>query len=142
MDAVGSFVGVASFGLQVCGSLLLYYQSWKDSNESVADLYQSIKNVEATLQLLRDSVGRQHPDLASIQGIRDNMQRLDVNFGKLNKKLEKMQDGKGAVGFRKQAKAQLTRVSYPFKESTILKLRDILHDQKCDLLLVLHALQM
>jgi hypothetical protein len=142
MEIAGMFVGVASLGLQICGGFLLYYQSWKESNESVADLYQSIKTVENTLQLLHDSANGRQLDSASIQGVRDSMQRLEVNFGKLDKKLQKIKDGKGAGGFREQAKAQLTRVSYPFKESTILKLRDIIHDQKCDLLLALHVLQM
>lgn len=142
MEVVSTFVGVASFGLQVCGSLLVYYQSWKSCNESIKDLCQSIENVEDILQLLQDSVGRRQQDLASSQGVEDSMERLAVNFGKLNTKLEKIKEGKGSAGFWKKAKAQLTRVSYPFKESTIMKLRDLIHYQECDLLLALHTLQM
>ena len=142
MDVAGSLVGIVSLGLQVCGGLLSYYQSWKDCNGNVTELYQSIENLNNILQLLQDSVGRQQLDSVSSHCVQESVNRLTANFGKLKKKLEKIKDNNGAEGFRKQAKAQLARVSYPFRESTVLKLRALIFAQKSDLLLALQVFQM
>ncbi|KAH8691230.1 ankyrin repeat-containing domain protein [Talaromyces proteolyticus] len=69
------------------------------------------------------------------------MQRCATIFEKLQRKLDKFKDANSAKGFRAHGKLQWERVKYPFKESTIFKLRDLLHEQKVDLTLVLESLQ-
>jgi hypothetical protein len=141
MDAL-TIIGIVGFGLQTCKGVLSYYQSWKDSRDDVAELCQSIEIIQATLALLQDNIDKLQTDPASAKLVEDAMRSCDEGFAKLKRKLGKIQDDKSAGGFRMQARTQLKRVSYPFKESTILKLRDVLHDRKSDLNLVLQALHM
>ncbi|OJJ65842.1 hypothetical protein ASPBRDRAFT_139328 [Aspergillus brasiliensis CBS 101740] len=61
------------------------------------------------------------------------MRRLDA-------KVKKVQDNTASSGFIARARSEWERVKYPLKESTILKLRDILREQKLDLVLILNVL--
>jgi hypothetical protein len=142
MEVAGSVVGIVGLGLQICQGLLSYYESSRYCHRDVADLCLSIEGLERILQLLEGSVNGRQLDLDAAKCIKDSMDLCGKSLNKLEKKLVKIKNSQGAEGFRQQAKKQLIRVSYPFKESTLLKLRDIVHDQKSDLSLALHALHM
>ncbi|BCS12042.1 hypothetical protein ALUC_50088A [Aspergillus luchuensis] len=61
------------------------------------------------------------------------MRRLDA-------KVKKVQDNTASSGFIARARSEWERVKYPLKESTMLKLRDILQEQKLDLILIINVL--
>ena len=142
MDVAGSVIGIVGLGLQICQGLLSYYESWKESHRDVADFCLSVEGLEQILQLLENKVtGRQlDPDTEAC--VKHSVDLCTKSMGRLEKKLDKLKDSRSADGFRQKAKTQLDRVSYPLKESTLLKLRDIVHDQKAQLSLALQALQM
>ena len=85
---------------------------------------------------------KQSPKTISEESCQNPIQRCTNTIHKLRKKLGKIQDGNSSSGFQLHARFQWERVKYPFKESTILKLRDILQETKSDLILLLAALQL
>jgi hypothetical protein len=58
MEAVGTAVGIASLGIQVCQGLLSYYSDWKDYNSDVSSTYDAITDLGKTLILLKSTLGR------------------------------------------------------------------------------------
>ena len=141
MDVAGSAVGIISLGLTVCQSLLAYYQSWKDSNEDVTKIYNSIESLESILKVLEDIIGRKIVNQNIATSLQDSLIRCRSGIDALDKKLKKIRSSESPHGFQKQAKAQLMRISYPFKQSTLFKLRNIIENEKMSLSSVLNALQ-
>jgi Cdc6-like AAA superfamily ATPase len=59
----------------------------------------------------------------------------------LEKKLEKLRTHPAPIGFRQKAWAEVQRLYYPFRESTLAKLREIVGDLRGRLALALQVLQ-
>lgn len=145
MDGGSSILTFVQAGLKVCKGLWIYYNAWKDYREDVAFICDSLSGIEKTLTFLQDSISRRPPqnhNNAHDESCRNAVQRCKTTMDRLSKKLRKIQDSNSSGGFRLQAKVQWERVKYPLKESTILKLRDLLQETKSDLLLLLAALQL
>lgn len=144
MDGRSSILAFVQAGLKVCNSLWTYYNAWKDYREDIAFICDSLTGIEKTLTFLQDSMAsrRQPQNNIHDESCRDAVQRCRRTMDRLRKKLEKIQDSNSSGGFRLQAKFQWERVKYPLKESTILKLRDLLQETKSDLMLLLAALQL
>ncbi|RDH35932.1 ankyrin repeat-containing domain protein [Aspergillus welwitschiae] len=61
-------------------------------------------------------------------------------MSRLDGKVKKVKDNTATSGFVARARSEWEKVKYPLKESTILKLRDLLQEQKLDLVLILIGL--
>jgi hypothetical protein len=145
MDGGSSILAFVQAGLKVCKGIWTYYNTWKDYREDVAFICDSLTGIEKTLTFLQDSMTarpKPPPNDAQDESCRDAVQRCKATMDRLSKKLGKIEDSSSSGGFRLQAKFQWERVKYPLKESTILKLRDLLQETKSDLLLLLAALQL
>ena len=53
MDLAGSTVGIASLGIQVCGSLIAYHESYRDYSNDLAVTYKAITQLKAILVILK-----------------------------------------------------------------------------------------
>lgn len=142
MDGAGAVVSFVGLGLQVCQSLYKYYESWRNCREDIAAICDTLQRTQKILAHLQDVVVTNSPNTKLADLSYDTIQKWGHNMEKLSKKLGKIQDSKGTGGFLNQTKARWERVTYPLKESTILKLRDLLHEQELELLLVLSTLGM
>ena len=76
------------------------------------------------------------------ENVNDSILALETHIEKLQKRLQKIRITPEQDSRRGRIKAQLHRALYPFKESTLAKLREITGEAKEDLNVALHALQM
>ena len=53
MDLAGSTVGIASLGIQVCGSLIAYHERYRDYSNDLAVTYKAITQLKAILVILK-----------------------------------------------------------------------------------------
>lgn len=63
IGTLGTAVGVASFGIQVCQGLIAYFSVYKDQDAVVQKVNQQISTLESLLSLTRDvlrSLSRDH----------------------------------------------------------------------------------
>ena len=130
MEALGISSGVAgilSLGTSVCQSLLQYYGSWKDAESDVAGMYESIEALAQILLALLSAIehGRPVHDVVSI--VEKNITSCQQGIDRLRKKLDKVNLTPLRPGWRGKTKAQFWRTLYPFKESTIIKLKGIVN---------------
>lgn len=142
MEVAASIIGTVAFGLQACQGLLTYYRSFKDSTEDVKTMYTSLEGLTRGLSDLERIIKEQtanstlDPNTASL--VQDRMAPCNIALKKLREKLDKVLicDSQGKVkAFRK-------RLEYPFKESTLCKIKEQAQDARDDLKLSLEILQM
>lgn len=144
MEAIGAASGAAgllSLGITVCQSLLDYYQSWKDAEDNVAKTYTSIEELSKTLRLLVIAVEYKEFNGEIVGQIRDSIESTGQSLRNLEKKLGKVRVVPLQDGWRDKAKAQFRRTLYPFKESTLAKLRELSSETRDNLSLALTLLQ-
>ena len=144
MEAVGAASGVAgllSLGITVCQSLLDYYHSWKHAEENVAKTYTSIEELSKILRLLAIAVDYKQFNGEIVDQIRDSIESTEDSLLNLERKLKKVCLVVLQSGWKDKAKAQFRRTLYPFKESTLAKLRELCGETRGNLSLALSLLQ-
>ena len=142
-----SAAGVISLGLTISGGLLDYYESYKSSGATVTAMYTQLEALASTLALLNKVIDRGHahldPEVArraeeSIDGCREGMSKLERKLSKVQNATHQGHAG----GLRQQLGKHVQRATFPFKESTLVKLREVAMELRNDLGLVLDVLQM
>ena len=141
MDA-GSAVGIVSLGTQVCQGLLDYYYSWKSYRTDINTAYDCIADLYRTFELLRDTLSISSLDPAKARQVRKYLDSCVHSLYKLQRKLGKLRTHPLPCGFNQKAWARVQRSLYPFKESTLVKLRELVRDLLEQLSLALQVLHL
>lgn len=128
MDITGSAVGIASFGIQVCQGVLSYYDAWKSFNSDISSTYDSIDDLNRTLISLRGSLNSNHLDDEKRDRVKRCLHSCEDSLAKLSKKFQKLRKYGQPEGVRQNAWVELQRAWYPFRASTVAKLREIVYD--------------
>ncbi|SMR63968.1 unnamed protein product [Zymoseptoria tritici ST99CH_3D1] len=142
MEAAGAAVGIASLGIQVCQGLLDYYDGWKGYPTDIAGAYNSIADLNTTLALLKVSLDDKELDHDRAERAKEALENCKDGLMKLSKKLQKLQTHDKPQGSRQRLWAEFQRGSYPFKASTLAKLREIVDEVMERLKLALQVLQL
>ncbi|SMY29321.1 unnamed protein product [Zymoseptoria tritici ST99CH_1A5] len=142
MEAAGAAVGIASLGIQVCQGLLDYYDGWKGYPTDIAGAYNSIADLNTTLALLKVSLDDKELDHDRAERAKEALESCKDGLTKLSKKLQKLQTHEKPQGLRQRLWSEFQRGSYPFKASTLAKLREIVDDVMERLKLALQVLQL
>ena len=141
IGVTSGIAGLLSLGITVCQSLLDYYHSWKDAEENVANTYGSIEELSKTLRLLEKAVGYEEFNGDIVDQVRVSVRSAEKSIHSLEKRLGKVRVVALQTGWRDKAKAQFRRALYPFKESTLAKLRELSGETRENLSLALNVLQ-
>lgn len=120
LSVTASVVGITSFGITLCRTVLNFYFSVKDSRRDVRDLCESIERLQRTLNEVERIIRRSnHHRVAAT--VFDNIQSCKVGLDRLAHKMEKSRKAMAdSTVLRLPAQLQ-----YPFRESTITRLREI-----------------
>ena len=143
LDVAAGAIGIVSFGIQVCQGLLEYYNSWKEYHERTSATRTSMSDLVKTLEVIQRVMNGTPlaPDV--FLRVKQSLHTCQEGIGQLDKKLRKIvSESAGKAGLRDKAREQLHRAAYPFKESTLVKLKEVVEDLKGNLHLTLEVLQM
>lgn len=134
-------LGVVSLGLNACQGLLQYYSSWKDSQKDVAVMCASLEGLTKTFRLVEGTIEDRKFNQAIVDRVTASIDLCETGVDELNAKLlkVKMAPVKGA---KDQTRGQFRRALYPFKQSTLLKLREAISDLRDNLSLAISTLQL
>ncbi|MCJ1261720.1 hypothetical protein MMC22_001586 [Lobaria immixta] len=140
--AASTAAGLISLGITCCQGLLVYYRSWKDADETVNDMYGSIEALARTFMVLERSISNSTLNKDATQRVNESTESCKQGISALNKKLAKIhlqtdQDSR----WKKRSWARLKGTLYPFKESTLMKLKERCNDLRDNLTLAVAALQ-
>lgn len=141
MEVVGSAVGIASLGIQVCQSLLSYYDEWKDYHSDIRDTSSCIEDLGKTfakLKVLLQDPGRNDEEsrAATIR-----LQSCEDDLVRLQEKLVKLREHDRPNGLRQKTWAELQRAFYPLRASNLIKIRQLVASLTGNLSLTLQTLQ-
>ena len=141
--ATSSAAGLVSLGLTVCQGLLKFYESWKEAEDDVKRMYSSVEQLTKTFVYLRRSIRQNQFSRDIVARVEESIRMCENGLQALRKKLLKINSASQAnCGWSHKLRSQFQRALYPFKESTIVKLKEICNDLQCNLTLALETLQM
>ena len=140
MEVASGAAGLLSLGIAVCQSLLDYYNSWKKAEDSVAKTYASIEELSKTLKLLAVAIDSKEFKKDIVDRIRKSIESSTESLRILERKLNKVRVVALQNGWKDKAKAQFQRTLYPFRESTLAKLRESSSEARDNLSLALNVL--
>ena len=145
MEALGTasaVAGILSLGIEVCQGLLKYYNSYRGAATDVARMYDSVESLNTTISILKRTLNRGSiaPDVE--KDVVKSIKLCESGFKKLENKLKKVKILVSGDGWQEKAKNQLKRAAYPFRESTLVKLREIVNEQRDQLGLAMSVLQL
>jgi len=145
LDAIGassSIAGLLSLGITICQGLLNYYDSYKHAESDIQAAYGSIKSLESTFTILRPRLqsGRFREDVKA--NVERSVASCASGLQELQDELQKIRLSPQSQAWLDHAKAKLRRLQYPFKETTLGKLKATTADLRNNLNLALSVLQM
>ncbi|KAJ4296903.1 hypothetical protein N0V90_006951 [Kalmusia sp. IMI 367209] len=122
----GLALGIVSLGITVSRDLLHYYSDWKGYKDDVRQAYETIDALSKTFAFLDQSLQTGPKTEISLHTVEcvgaceDGIQRLKQKLKKIQR--ESPQD------FQNKLKAMQLRTIYPFRKSTLQKLKEIVQD--------------
>ena len=138
--------GLVSLGISVCHGLLEYYQSYRQSGIAVENMYTQLISLSRTLGLIEgvlsstttpwDPETRARAE-ESIEVCRSATQALDKKLRKV-----KVSSAIGKSEPTEKIRSFVHKASFPFRESTLVRLKEIILELRGDLGLVLSVLQL
>ena len=139
----GSAVGVISLGIQVCQGLLTYYDSWKGCHQDIENTSRSVASLTETLELVSRVVETKTREGDPIERqISTIVVRCLTGIEALSEELKRFEKYPQSADIRSKIKSHMRRLYYPFKESTLAKLRDSVQDVRDELVPALSVLQL
>lgn len=132
--------GLISLGITVCQGLLNYYHAWKDAEDQVAHMYASIEGLTETFRLLESAIESNMLRRETVQKVEGSIRSAERGLESLRKKLDKIRLSPAQPGWRVKSTAQFRRTLFPFKESTLAKLKELGIELRQDLTLALEVL--
>ncbi len=138
LSITASCVGILSFGLTACKSVLEFYQSARGSRKDVHNLCETTETLCRVLELLRKTLER-HGIEGNATAVFESVDACKVGVDRLMAKVNKIRQGTSSKGMRSIA----TAFQYPFRESTISKLKEIvMHDLMGNLSIAMSVLHL
>jgi ankyrin repeat domain-containing protein 50 len=134
--------GLISLGIVLCQGILNYYGSWKDAGSDVQRMYASTEALTKTFILLKLSIENKKFNRDIVIRVNESIDSCEDGINDLKKKLKKIELVSLDDQWSGKVKAQFRRTLYPFKESTLVKLKEITSGLQDQLNLATTALQM
>jgi len=146
LEGVGvasNIAGLINLGLSVSYGIWKYYGTWRDAESDVKIMYNSIETLTKSFAILKDTLSKPCYDARLVGRVEDCIGSCEEGIGNLDKKLKKIQVTPQKAGgkWTSKTKAHLQRALYPFKESTLVKLKEISSELQDHLQLALTILQ-
>ena len=153
LAALSAVTGILSFGLQLCNGLVSYYSSYRDSDEVVRSMLDAASQLTKTLALISSRL-KDSWDIPkdTSKEVHQCVFACRRNLEKFEKKLNKVRADPGGTSpttgpsQNKHSKWEVRfsrtqrRALYPFKESTIIKLKELCNECGSELQLALKIL--
>ena len=142
--AVASGAGLASFGLQCCKGLANYYSSYKAYDEKIGATHEELEILTKLFQNLENLLSRIPVDPAQASSLKHVERIIDLSRGRLQT-LQDVLDSCQSIASSKKKSTRLQRIKsktlFPFKEQTLLIVRENVHNVRDDLHLAMQVFQ-
>lgn len=138
---LGTAVGIASFGIQICQGLLSYYGAWEGYGSDMSSTYNAIADLSKTLTLLKSTL-QQEVDKERVERVETCVKGCEDALLGLENKRRSLQRYGQPEGIRQKVWSELQRSWYPFRKGTLEALRSSVFAVQGRLELALQVLQL
>ena len=107
-------------------------------------MYSSIETLTKSFAILKDALDHPYLNSNAVQRVNESIAMCEDGIGSLQKKLKKIRATPTKTDRKWNAKAKVhwQRALYPFRESTLVKLKELSNELQSHLSLALEILQM
>jgi hypothetical protein len=140
LGVVSGVAGLISLGITLCKGVLAYYDAFKGSDDAIDKMCLSMEHVGKTLLVISSTLTRGNFDRATIIMVETSVRSCTQSLDALAKKLEKIRSVRDDGTWKARLKNAKRQTLYPFKESTLVKMREVCDDLKDNLTLAVGAL--
>src|SRR2546423_9594991 len=144
LSVAAGITGLISLGIQVTGSLVNFYTSYKAQDADVARTIEKLKCLLDTFQFLQAALQSRtfRPDEQDlIKNIESSIHKCGELIQELQEECEKF-DKASTTGIKDTIRAAGRRAAYPFRQSTLQKLDEAIGEIRHNLSLALEVLQL
>ena len=136
--------GLISLGIQVTGSLINFYISYKGQDTDTDRTTTKLENLLDTFQLLDDALNRRifrSDEQNLLKQIESSAHKCDELIQELMRKCEKFEKT-STTDIKSIIRVAGRRAAYPFRQSTLTKLDETINEIRHNLSLALNVLQL
>lgn len=143
LSIAAGITGILSFGIQVPQSLVDFYSAYKNQDADVAKITQSIEDLQSAFGCLETAV-QQRKSQADAKELLPKVdkaaKRCDGFIKELQTVCQKLHPD-SVTGWKVRLRVPTRRITYPFKDSTIRKIREDVSEIRDSLSFALDVLQ-
>lgn len=139
---LGTAVGIASFGIQICQGLISYYDAWKGYDSDISNAYESITDLSKILTLLISSLQKGNSENERAERVHTCLHSCVDALRHLEAELHSLRKHSTPEATRENVRSALQRSRYPFKKETLGKLKNNVVEVQERLKLALQVLQL
>jgi hypothetical protein len=126
VGVLGTAVGVASLGIQVCQGLLSFCSAYRDQNSRIEGVYVKLDGLTKILALLRDTLPSTQLDHGPAAAqVEDSMVKCSDSIMKLQYLLQKYDQSTTPNITRDKVQAMAQKALFPFRQETLQKLESV-----------------
>ena len=142
VSVAGSAVGVISLAITTCQGVISYYESWETQDQNISDAKGKIERLRSSLSALEEIL----PKISSSSAIAKHVEQCVLCCGegtaRLEQFLERCRKDPAPLSLRDKLRALRQKAIFPFRESSLGRLREIVRDLEADLGTALRVLQL
>ena len=141
-SVAGSAVGVISLAITTCQGVISYYNSWDTQDQSISDAKGKTERLHNSLSALEEIL----PKISSSSAIAAEVEQCVLSCregtARLQKFLGKCRENAAPLNFRDRLRDCRQRAIYPFRQSSLDSLKEIVRDLENNLGTALQVLQL
>ena len=142
LSVASSAVGVISLAITTCQGVISYYNSWETQDQSIGDAKGKIERLCSSLSALEEIL----PKISSSSTIAAEVEQCVLSCkegtARLQKFLRKCRENAAPLNFRDRLQDCRQRAIFPFRQSSLDSLREIVRDLEDSLGTALQVLQL
>lgn len=141
-SVAGGVVGVVSLAITACQGVISYYNSWETQDQNIIDAKGKIERLRSSLSALEEIL----PKISSSSAIAEHVEQCVLSCGegivRLEDFLGKCRKDPAPFSLRGKLRACRQKAIFPFRESSLDSLREIVQDLQGNLSTALQVLQL
>ena len=145
LSIAGSVAGLISLGIQVTQSLVDFYTSYKQQDSELVGTIEKLESILNILQSLEKTLSNrkfQVDERSLIENIETSIKNCGEQIQELQGECQKFSKATISNGIRAAVKVAGRRATYPFRQSTLLKLDEDIGEIRDNLFSAINVLQL
>ena len=141
-SVAGSAVGVISLAITTCQGVISYYNSWDIQDQSISDAKEKTERLRSSLSALEAVLPKISSSSAIAAEVEKCMLSCREGTARLQKFLGKCRENAAPLNFRDRLQNCRQRALFPFRQSSLDSLKEIVRDFEDNLGTALQVLQL